>query len=175
MMARQFAWATKRIMWSNNIVKQFHDAARSIQKLIRLRKLRHHRCATRIQALWKGWHYRMTVIMARRDELRRIALVSGRIVCVWPLLGCRAEITVVVRSPGGARSSSTGNFRLQATQSHGEIHDGLVCHYQGTYVGYCFSSVVRDEWSHFLLVFRCSFVFGGRNGRFTTAKKPRKH
>jgi hypothetical protein len=104
MMARQFAWATKRIMWSNNIVKQFHDAARTIQKLIRLRKLRHHRCATKIQALWKGWHYRMTVIMAKRDELRRIALVW----CMSVTVSCWTLLSVHCRDclPGGARSSS---------------------------------------------------------------------
>lgn len=74
-MARQFAWATKRIQWSNNIVKQFHAAARKLQQLVRHRKARQHRMATKIQALWKGWHHRMSIIMARRDELRRVALV----------------------------------------------------------------------------------------------------
>lgn len=74
-MGRQFAWATKRLQWSNNIVKQFHAAARRIQQLVRHRKARRHRMATKIQAVYRGWHYRMTIIMARRDELRRIALV----------------------------------------------------------------------------------------------------
>lgn len=73
-MARQFSWSVKRIMWSNNIVKMFHEAATKIQKLIIHRQRKRHMAATKIQALFRGWHYRMKVIMARRDEQRRIAL-----------------------------------------------------------------------------------------------------
>ena len=62
-------------MWSSNIVKMFHEAARKIQRLIIHRTRKRNMAATKFQALYRGWHYRMSVIMAKRDVQRRLALV----------------------------------------------------------------------------------------------------
>ena len=51
-MARAFSWSVKRIMWSSNIVKMFHEAARKIQKLIIHRTRKRNMAATRVQALY---------------------------------------------------------------------------------------------------------------------------
>ncbi len=94
-MARQFAWSVKRIMWSSNIVKMFHEAARKIQKLIIHRTRRRNMAATKFQALYRGWHYRMTIIMAKRDLQRRIALVGADV----SLLLHAGPLALVPRTP----------------------------------------------------------------------------
>jgi hypothetical protein len=84
-MARKFAWSVKRVQWSHNIVKEFHKAATRIQQLVKHRRRRRQMVATRLQAIWRGWHYRSRIIMAKRDAQRRIALVWTGVARRWPL------------------------------------------------------------------------------------------